>query len=171
MAPTEKLLSDLAGTINDMNAKQAIVTPTVAKLIDPEEAPELETLIVGGEPLTSDVVNKWTDSRKLLNVYGPTETSMVVTTKEVHTKDNPHNIGKPFPTVGAFIMNQDCSDLIPYGGIGELCVAGPQLSAGYVNNIEATNVSFTGCERLGIERMYKTGDLARWCLGMFYTTC
>ena len=115
-----------------------------------------------------DGVNKWTDSRKLLNVYGPTESSMVVTTKEVHAKDNPHNIGKPFSTVGAFIMNQDCSDLVPYGGIGELCVAGPQLSAGYVNNTEATNASFTGCERLGTEKMYRTGDLARWCLGMFY---
>lgn len=63
------------------------------------------------------------------------------------------------------------SDLVPYGAIGELCVAGPQLSDGYVNNTEATNASFTGCERLGIEKMYRTGDLARWCLGSFYTEC
>lgn len=162
MAPTEKLLSDLAGTINKMNVKQAIVTPTVAKLIEPKEVPGLETLIVGGEQLTSDVVEKWAPSRTLLNVYGPTETSMVVSTKKVLPDDDPHNIGQPHPTTSIFIMNRDGTDLVPYGAIGELCISGPQLSKGYVNNDTATNASFSDCERLGINRMYKTGDLARW---------
>ncbi|KAK0515361.1 hypothetical protein JMJ35_002740 [Cladonia borealis] len=172
MAPTEKLLSDLEGTINNMNVKQAIITPTVAKLIEPGRVPGLETLIVGGEPLTSDVVEKWATSRRLLNVYGPTETSMVVTTKQVGPDTSTYNIGKPFPTVLAFIMNQDCTDFVPYGAIGELCVAGPQLSDGYVNNVPATKASFAAIEWLGVEKMYKTGDLARWsrdgdieCLG------
>ncbi len=162
MAPTEKLLSNLSGAINKMNVKQAILTPTVAKLIEPKDVPGLETLIVGGESLTADVVEKWASSRKLLNVYGPTETSMVVTTKAIHTDDNPHNIGRPFKTSMVFIVNQDGTDLVPYGAIGELCVAGPQLSNGYINNKSATNASFMSFERLGIERMYKTGDLARW---------
>ena len=167
MAPAENLLSDLAGTINRLDAKQAILTPTVAKLIEPQETPGLETVIVGGEPLTSDVVDKWATSRKLLNVYGPTETSMVVTTKEVHPNDNPHNIGSPLPTAVVIIMNHDCTDLAPYGAIGELCVAGSQLSEGYVNRAQETNASFTGFKNLGIDRMYKTGDLARWCPGAY----
>lgn len=171
MAPSEKLLSNLAATINDMDVNKAIITPTVAKLIKPEETPKLDTLIVGGEPLTSDVVQKWAPSRKLLNVYGPTETSMVVTTKGVSTDDNPHNIGKPFDTVAALIMNQDCTDLVPYGAIGELCVAGPQLSEGYVNNAQATSASFASCERLGINRMYRTGDLVRWLPGFSFPNC
>lgn len=162
MAPTEKLLSNLSGTINEMNAKQAILTPTVAKLIEPKDVPGLQTLIVGGEPLTADVVEKWASSRKLLNVYGPTETSMVVTTKCVHADDNPHNIGKPFKTSKVFILNRDGTDLAPYGAIGELCVAGPQLSDGYLKNPSATDASFTSSQRLGVDRMYKTGDLARW---------
>ena len=166
MAPSEKMLSDLAGTINDLDVKQAILTPTVAKLIKPEETPNLKTLIVGGEPLTSDVVEKWAPSRKLLNVYGPTETSMVVTTKGIDSKDNPHNVGQPFETVTALILNSDGTDLVPYGAIGELCIAGPQLSDGYVNNAQATEASFSSCERLGVSKMYKTGDLARWLPGM-----
>lgn len=48
MAPTEKLLSDLPGAINEMQVKQAIVTPTVAKLIEPREVAGMETLVVGG---------------------------------------------------------------------------------------------------------------------------
>lgn len=162
MAPTEKLLSELPNAINEMRVKQAIITPTVAKLIEPEKVSGLEHLIVGGEPLTSDIVEKWAPLHKVQNVYGPTETSMVVTTKNVQPDDNPHNVGKPLGTVVAFIMNRDCTDLMPYGAVGELCVAGPQLADGYVNNDEATNDAFTACERLGIERMYKTGDLARW---------
>ncbi|KAL8868726.1 MAG: hypothetical protein Q9198_008085 [Flavoplaca austrocitrina] len=162
MAPTEKLLSELPNAINEMKVKQAIITPTVAKLIQPEEVSSMEHLIIGGEPLTSDIVEKWAPSHKVQNVYGPTETSMVVTTKDVQPDDNPHNVGKPLGTVAAFIMNKECTDLMPYGAVGELCVAGPQLAEGYVNNDEATNDAFTACERLGIECMYKTGDLARW---------
>ena len=165
MAPTEKMLSNLAGTINDLNVKQAILTPTVAKLIEPKDTPGLETMIVGGEPLTSDVAAKWASTRKLLNVYGPTEASMVATTKQIRPNDNPHNIGRPLPTAQVLLMNQDGSDLVPYGATGELCIVGPQLSEGYVNRASDTDAAFTSCERLGIKRMYKTGDLARWCLG------
>ncbi|KAL8972019.1 MAG: hypothetical protein Q9183_000775, partial [Haloplaca sp. 2 TL-2023] len=151
MAPTEKILSELPSTINQMQVKQAIITPTVAKLVQPEEVPDVEHLIIGGEPLTSDIVEKWAPSHKLHNVYGPTETSMVVTTKNVQPDDNPHNVGKPLDSVVAFIMNRECTDLMPYGSVGELCIAGPQLADGYVNNHEATNDAFTKCERLGIE--------------------
>ena len=165
MAPTEKLLSELPNAINEMQVKQAIITPTVAKLVQPEEVPDVEHLIIGGEPLTSDIVEKWAPSHKLQNVYGPTETSMVVTTKDVQPDGNPHNVGKPLDNVVVFIMNRECTDLMPYGAVGELCIAGPQLADGYVNNDEATNDAFTTCERLGIERMYKTGDLARWYPG------
>ncbi|KAL8883751.1 MAG: hypothetical protein Q9215_008043 [Flavoplaca cf. flavocitrina] len=150
-APTERLLSELLNAINEMKVKQAIITPTVAKLIQPEEVSAVEHLIIGGEPLTSDIVKKWAPSHKLQNVYEPIETFMVVTTKDVQPDDNPHNVGKPLDTVVAFITNRQCTDLMPYGAVGELCVAGPQLADGYVNNAEATNDAFTAYERLGIE--------------------
>ena len=169
MAPNDTLMSDLSGSINRMQAKQAILTPTVAKLIDPHDVPILEILILGGEPLTADLVEKWAPHHIFLNAYGPTETSMVVTAKEVHTTDNPHNIEKPFSTVQAYILEKDGLDLVPYGAIGELGIAEPQLSQGYVNNEQATNASFVPCEHLGIDRMYRTGDLARWCPGSPHT--
>ena len=93
MAPTDALLSNPSGLINEMNVKEAIVTPTVAKLLSPEETPTLKTLIVGGEPLANEVVDTWAPDHQLLNVYGPTETSMVVTTKEVEKGDPTFDIG------------------------------------------------------------------------------
>ncbi|KAB5560112.1 hypothetical protein GE09DRAFT_1030878 [Coniochaeta sp. 2T2.1] len=77
MAPTDRLLSDIAGCINAMDVRQAIITPTVARLFKPADVPGFEKLIVGGEPLTHDVVEAWKPSCQILNVYGPTETSMV----------------------------------------------------------------------------------------------
>ncbi|GKT61480.1 nonribosomal peptide synthase [Colletotrichum tofieldiae] len=176
MAPTETLLSDIVGCINRMNARQSIITPTVAKLFGPEEVPGFETLIVGGEPLTSDVVDVWGPHCKILNVYGPTETSMVVTTKDVESSSGTNdrrigNIGAPFPTVMAFIVNPDGEGLVPYGAVGELCIAGPQVTEGYMNRPDLTEAAYVESEQLGA-RVYRTGDLARWlpageieCLG------
>ncbi|KJZ77826.1 hypothetical protein HIM_03003 [Hirsutella minnesotensis 3608] len=174
MAPTDELQSDLAGTINRMRVAQAILTPTVAKLLQPEEVPTMKKMILGGEPLPQDVIEKWLPHSQILNVYGPTETSMVVTTKDVVPGDRPGNIGPPFPTVRAFLVDADCERLVPYGSIGELCIAGPQVAGGYVGRPDLTAAAFTTKMNsvLGVNCLYRTGDLARWlpngdieCLG------
>ncbi|UQC76767.1 uncharacterized protein CLUP02_18282 [Colletotrichum lupini] len=176
MAPTETLLSDITGCINRMDVRQAIITPTVAKLFSPEDVPGFETLIVGGEPLTPDVVEIWSPHCKILNVYGPTETSMVVTTKSIElssdtTTHRIGNIGAPFSTVMAFILSPDGEGLVPYGAVGELCIAGPQVTDGYMNRLDLTEAAYVESNSLGA-RIYRTGDLARWlpegeieCLG------
>ncbi|KAF5254009.1 hypothetical protein FANTH_1191 [Fusarium anthophilum] len=174
MAPTDVLLSDIAGCINRMDVRQAIITPTVAKLLNPADVPRFETLIVGGEPLTSDVIKTWAPHCKILNVYGPTETSMVVTTKRIESLSENHvvgNIGAPFDTVMAFILDPNGETLQPYGAIGELCIAGPQVTDGYINRSDLTTAAYVDSAQLGV-RIYRTGDLARWlpdgeieCLG------
>ncbi|KAF9775207.1 hypothetical protein IL306_006717, partial [Fusarium sp. DS 682] len=174
MAPTDVLLSDITGCINRMDVRQAIITPTVAKLLSPADIPQFETLIVGGEPLTSDVIKTWAPHCDILNVYGPTETSMVVTTKRIQSLSDSHvvgNIGAPFDTVMAFILDPNGEALQPYGAVGELCIAGPQVTDGYINRPELTATAYVDSPRLG-GRIYRTGDLARWlpdgeieCLG------
>ncbi|EME85211.1 uncharacterized protein MYCFIDRAFT_135309 [Pseudocercospora fijiensis CIRAD86] len=165
MAPQDVLLSNLAGTIQSMNVKQAIITPTVAKLLQPSEVPSMTTLIVGGEPLTKDVVAAWAPDHQILNVYGPTETSMVVTTKDVQRGDLISNIGAPFPTVMAFIVDPNGMSLVPYGAVGELCISGPQVTDGYVNRDDLTSAAFVDGSDLEVGRLYRTGDLARWLPG------
>lgn len=75
MAPTDRLLSDLAGVIDEMAVSQCFLTPTVARLLDPKSVPSLKALTVGGEPVTPDVVEVWSEGHTLVNAYGPTETS------------------------------------------------------------------------------------------------
>jgi aryl carrier-like protein len=125
--------------------------------------------MLGGEPMTSELISEWTKTTTLLNVYGPTETAMVITTKELSTGDDPKNIGKPFPTASAFIFDVNGTDFVPYGAVGELCFGGSQLSAGYFNRNDLTSKAFVD---FAGQRVYRTGDLARWlpsgeieCLG------
>lgn len=106
---------------------------------------------------------------------------MVVTTKDVQLGGRIGNIGSPFPTVMAFIVEPDGSGLVPYGAVGELCIAGPQVSDGYVNRSDLTQASFVKNEKLNgesrrghvplemltfaVDKLYRTGDLARWLPG------
>lgn len=92
---------------------------------------------------------------------------MVVTTKDVQLGGRIGNIGAPFPTVMAFIVEASGEGLVPYGAVGELCIAGPQVSDGYVNRDDLTQTSFTSNEALNVDKLYRTGDLARWLPGMF----
>jgi aryl carrier-like protein len=89
---------------------------------------------------------------------------MVITTKEVDPAGRPSNIGAPFPTVMGFILDPNGTDLVPYGAVGELCVAGPQVTAGYVGRDDLTKAAFLE-NVLETSRMYRTGDLARWLPG------
>lgn len=165
MAPMDKLLSDMAGCMRDMHVRQAALTPTVASLVQPSEVPSLETLILAGEQLPQTVVNTWRPHVRMLNSYGPTETAMIVFSKEVQLDGSPStNIGRPYRTVMAFVLDPDGDALRPYGAVGELCIAGPQLSYGYLGREDLTAAAFMHSETLGL-RIYRTGDLARWLPG------
>lgn len=155
MAPTDEMQSNLPGLINKMRVKQAILTPTVGKILHPEDVPTMETLILGGEPMTKDVVDKWLPHCTILNVYGPTETSMVVTTKDVQANGKTAAIGAPFPTVMAYLVDPDGEDLVPYGSVGELCIAGPQVTDGYVGRKDLTDAAYTSNKTLG-SKYFKT---------------
>jgi non-ribosomal peptide synthetase component F len=120
MAPTERLLSDLCGAIEEMGVNHAFLTPTVARLIGPGEAPHLGSVIVGGEPMTEDVL-KLMAGRRVINGYGPTEASILVTMCDnMLPGDNAKNIGKPLQTVEAFIVDKEGSDLVPYGAVSRI---------------------------------------------------
>ncbi|TEA14612.1 Nonribosomal peptide synthase sidE [Colletotrichum sidae] len=169
MAPTADLLSDLAGHIRAMRVRQVALTTTVAGLLRPSEVPGLQMLVLAGEAVTRGVLDQWTPHCRVLNSYGPTETSIIVCTKEVEVEDSvvkgpAGNIGPPYPTVMAFVLDTEGSSLRHYGSVGELCVAGPQLADGYVGRDDLTAQAFVWNEALQV-RLYRTGDLVRWLPG------
>ena len=172
LAPTDRLHSELTEVINEMDVTQTFFTPTVARLLVPDEVPTLKILTIGGEAVTEDIANIWNNGHRLIQAYGPTECAMVVTMRDMTAGDNPRNIGSPLSTVKAFIVDKDGERIMPYGAIGEICIAGPQLSAGYWKRPDVTAAAFCKSSIPGFETMYRSGDLGRWlpngeieCLG------
>ncbi|HHL31113.1 MAG TPA: non-ribosomal peptide synthetase, partial [Oceanospirillales bacterium] len=123
---------------------------------------KLEYLLVGGEKLLK---NGFIHSKtRLVNHYGPTESTVVATAYETNTKDrNAPPIGKPIANIRAYVLNNDLS-LTPNRSIGELYLAGAGLARGYINQPELSKQSFINHTFNDGEqqRLYKTGDLVRY---------
>ncbi|KAK5998071.1 Nonribosomal peptide synthase sidE [Cladobotryum mycophilum] len=165
VATSDRLLGDLAGAINDMGVNHVFLTPTVARLLDPKDVPGLESMTVGGEQLTRDVVTTWAPKVFLRNGYGPTEASVLVTMKDVTLDTIGGNIGRPLASVGAVILEADGIRPVPYGAVGEVCFWGPQLSEGYFKKPDLTSAAFVTSELIDGRMLYRSGDLARYVPG------
>jgi acyl-CoA synthetase (AMP-forming)/AMP-acid ligase II len=168
-------INGIAGFINNMHVDTALLTPSVAQLIQPSEVPCLRTLILAGEAMAPSHVSTWAQKVDLVNGYGPSECSVVAGAKTYMTVDtSPTNTGTAIDT--SWIVDpENHNRLVPIGAIGELLIEGPTLARGYLNNEQKTSESFiknptwtnsNPYSRLVSERrMYKTGDLVRYLPG------
>jgi amino acid adenylation domain-containing protein/non-ribosomal peptide synthase protein (TIGR01720 family) len=130
---------------------------------DPEIFSRLRYLLFGGEQYSFEHVKMHKthgNSRKLIHVYGPTETTTFATYYEVPDDFDIVPIGKPLSNTQVYVMNGQ--QLSGVGVAGELCVSGDGLSRGYLNRPELTAKKFVENPFIPGERMYRTGDLARW---------
>ncbi|WP_168206253.1 non-ribosomal peptide synthetase [Labrenzia sp. PHM005] len=128
----------------------------------------LRTVVTGGEALTENTLSTWCDSpladRALVNVYGPTETTIGSTAFVYRAQmDGPERrlpIGRPLPGENVFVL--DVADQpLPAGLIGELAIGGVGLADGYIA-AQNKQGGFSSGPGGKADRLYKTGDLARW---------
>lgn len=127
----------------------------------------LRLIILGGEALTASRLVYWKkhigESIKLLNTYGPTETTIIATAYDTKGWQDGMAvpIGQPLDSHRCYVLDAE-RRLVPTGVIGELCIAGPAVSQGYINHGGSSN-GFIRHEVLpGLtERLYCTGDKVR----------
>jgi amino acid adenylation domain-containing protein len=101
---------------------------------------------------------------RFYNLYGPTEDTIWTTWVEVREeikKGNFSNIGKPVANHQVYIIGSDLK-LKPIGLVGELCISGDGLARGYLKDEALTKEKFIDHPFSPGEKLYKTGDLARW---------
>lgn len=167
--PTEfERLNDLAGVINRRNINWLFLTPTVANMLDPAMVPNLKTLALGGEAIRQDLVKKWAGKTRLINSYGPSESSIWTSNAGLESGISSANIGRGLG-VSTWITDPfNYHRLSPIGCIGELLLEGPILARGYVKNMSKTRAAFVNdplwCQngKLENKRLYRTGDLVRY---------
>lgn len=119
--------------------------------------PDLRLLYVGGEPLPSDVVDRWAPGRRLVNGYGPTECTVTCLRAGVEIGER-ITIGKPVSGMKAWVLAETLEE-VPHGSSGELCLGGIGVARGYWNRPELTAEKFITHPRFG--RIYRTGDLVK----------
>jgi len=114
----------------------------------------LKVTLSGGMALQLAAAERWeaVTGCAICEGYGMTETSPVATVNPIQ-KIQVGTIGIPVPSTLCRVIDDEGNEL-PLGGVGELCVKGPQVMKGYWHNQEATD------EMLDAEGWLKTGDIA-----------
>lgn len=75
----DERLNDLTGAINRLGVNTALITPSVLRLMDPEQVPNLRMVVSAGEPLSDADLDRWAERIILINAYGPAECSVYAT--------------------------------------------------------------------------------------------
>ena len=134
--------------------------------IDTDRLKSLKDVFASGEALTVQQVKRFYRSIKnvkLHNLYGPTEAAIDVSYFDCPSDGELETvpIGKPIDNMNLYVLGSN-NMLLPVGIAGELHIAGDGLARGYINRPELTDEKFVPNPFKPGERMYKTGDLARW---------
>ena len=134
----------------------------------PDAFRSLRYVLFGGEAADVQAVHlalRGGPPQHLINMYGPTENTTFTTWYRIegvglHAGTLP--IGRPIANSRVYLLDPHLQP-VPGGVAGELHAAGDGLARGYHNRPELTAGKFIEIELAGRrERVYKTGDLARW---------
>ena len=132
----------------------------------------LRLMVVGGDVMPTEGVTRWRQSPcsqvRLLNAYGPTETTITSTTYEV--REGADWDGRSCVPIGKAVKGRQLYVLdrwgheVAIGGRGELHIGGEQVARCYLNRADWTAERFVPDPYSGKVggRMYRTGDVVRW---------
>ncbi len=123
---------------------------------------QIRLMLTGGDKLNHFPISHVPFS--VYNLYGPTESTVFSSwsrLKPVDDKKALPDIGYPIPNHRIYILNHHMQ-LQPPGFIGEIYIAGKGLAKGYLNSPKLTKEKFLRDPFYLNDKMYKTGDLAKW---------
>ena len=155
---------DLAALLTKEGVTVWSCVPTLLALQE-TQVPSLRLLNLGGEACPPELVRRWArPGLRILNTYGPTETTITATVAELAI-GKPVTIGRPLPNYSAILLDEQGRP-VQVGESGELCIGGPGLALGYVGRPDLTSERFipnpfAGDDDTAEPIIYRTGDLAR----------
>ncbi|MFD4428862.1 non-ribosomal peptide synthase/polyketide synthase, partial [Nocardia sp. NPDC058497] len=146
---------------------QYVPSVLAAVVAEPVQADSLRLVFAGGEALTTELAQRvrTATGARVVNLYGPTETAIQVTTHEVGAEQTAAApIGTPVANTRVYVLDSRLRP-VPADVPGELYVAGTQLADGYYSRADLTAERFVADPFGTGERLYRTGDLVAWRTG------
>ena len=171
LLPEDKGIENLATVVrNKSNFSLIKITPAQLDLLShqllPQEAAgKTRAFIIGGENLLAESIAFWQENAPdtmLINEYGPTETVVgccIYQAKDKQSGSVP--IGRAIANTQLYILDRYLHP-VPVGIAGELYIGGAGVARGYLHRPDLTAERFIPNPFLPGERLYKTGDLARY---------
>lgn len=135
LAPQEQLAPGrpLIDTIAGLHVTHVFLPPAVLGALPSGSLPGVVSLAVGGDAATPELATGWSEGRDLVNAYGPTETTAIVTFSDPLTADGrTPPIGRPVANTQVYVLD-DALRPVPPGVAGEMYVAGEALARGYLD--------------------------------------
>ena len=163
----------LAGVAADRGVTVIQVVPSLlAALLDGDRLARcvaLRRVFCGGEALSTELLERFFASplaarAELINLYGPTETTIQVTSWRCGPGQDGRGapLGRPIDNASVHVLDQHLHPC-PEGVPGEICVGGAPVSRGYHGRPEETAARFVPDPFAALPgaRLYRTGDLGR----------
>ncbi|MFD9425547.1 MULTISPECIES: non-ribosomal peptide synthetase [unclassified Streptomyces] len=152
---------ELADVLAAHRVTHALIPPTALTGVPPESLPDLRTLVVGGEACPPALAAQWSTGRRMVNAYGPTETTACATTSAPLEPGAGVPIGSPVAGLSVQVLDASLR-LAPVGVPGELYIGGPGVAHGYLGRPALTAERFVA-DPYGPpgSRAFRTGDRAR----------
>lgn len=158
----------IKGLMTRFQVTNISLVPGIFKmLLDRAQSQELEKLrfvVLAGERSSTALVNTCREKIPhllLINEYGPTEATVTATCHLGIKDTNTAIIGKPIANTFLYILDSG-KQPVPVNVTGELFISGVGIARGYLDNPELTDKKFFNNPWVPGERMYRTGDMARW---------
>jgi acyl carrier protein len=145
-------------------------TPSLARmlLMDPDARAALATLkhlLIGGEALPDTLAAQLTAlvPGEVLNMYGPTETTIWSSTSTLEGLEHGVSIGRPIANTQFYVVDEALQP-VPVGVAGELLIGGAGVARGYLHRPDLTAERFIRdpFRPQAEARLYRTGDRVRY---------
>jgi nonribosomal peptide synthetase DhbF len=153
----------LGDTVRRFGITHVTMPPSVLAAVPAGDLPSGLTLVVAGERVPGSLVRDWSAGRRMVNLYGPTEGSVITSWAGPLAGTTAPPIGSPRPGIGLYVLDAWLRP-VPPGVPGELYLAGDGVARGYANRPALTAERFVADPFTATRgaRMYRTGDLVSW---------
>jgi gliotoxin/aspirochlorine biosynthesis peptide synthetase len=143
-----------------------MATPSLLSSLQSGQFANLDTIFLAGEDVPQALVNDWAvGSRRLYNGYGPCECTIVVLISRLQAGQEVC-AGRPVVPGTVCSIRDARRHRVPIGVPGEICISGPSVARGYINNEADTIERFIEDPLSAGSTMFCTGDIAQWTESM-----